>query len=705
MSRPADPSKLAGPPLPELDDPSDFTFASFQALDSSLRCQICHELFTAPVLLTTCSHTFDSLCLRNHLREIKKCPQCSIEANEDRIRRNLVLEEVVNSWKKSRAHLVSLEALSTVPSPIPIASTSRSHASALPASTASVATRQSLKRKLAQPSPPRRKVKSEPAKTTPPRTVQEEITLLDDDDDDDVDEVAASSDIEVIDDPGMAANHSRGNKRPKREPDTGGTSPLRSSRYAAVNGKGKGKGKGRANEPTGGDPKDPSILVNCPLCQNLVKNGSISPHIDSGCQKFVISRDHDESNASTSRKKKQQENAFGRLMGMTAPSHGGSSEHRQLGSGDDRDSSTSDTTKYLALPNYAFKKLKEIESMLKDLNLPTAVPASHAKTQDSKIAYLKKRHSKYLTLWNANADINPSVEGGGGHKSAKELKEELKRLERVLLDEEKAAGVTTKGNRAAANPAALSSGGGKEGHRTQKAHEGDFKSLIELAKASHEKDKQKREKKQEERQAEEDDRAKENPLEVDQEEEGKGTVTDGHLTEETTGIEDVQPLGQSLQGVSPKPAEEEQVEAREQQMQLDVPAENPAPTSTTSGPFDTIESPRADASNVDGTSGPTLPTRPRTVRIVTPPPVPSPASSSPSPTTRIQTPPLRRDLDKGGAAEGDEPGRRERSSSILEYDEKFFPPTSQRVREVDWDMVRRSRDEDEDEDDGEESGA
>lgn len=88
--------------LPDIDDPTDFTSTSLRTLDTALRCQICGELYTAPVLLTTCSHTFDSLCLRNHLKEIKKCPQCQVEANEDRIRRNLVVEEAVSAWRLSR---------------------------------------------------------------------------------------------------------------------------------------------------------------------------------------------------------------------------------------------------------------------------------------------------------------------------------------------------------------------------------------------------------------------------------------------------------------------------------------------------------------------------------------------------------------------------------------------------------------------------
>lgn len=48
----------------DLDTPSDFTASSLSYLDSVLRCPICSELYTAPVILTNCLHTFCSLCLR-----------------------------------------------------------------------------------------------------------------------------------------------------------------------------------------------------------------------------------------------------------------------------------------------------------------------------------------------------------------------------------------------------------------------------------------------------------------------------------------------------------------------------------------------------------------------------------------------------------------------------------------------------------------
>lgn len=251
----------------------------------------------------------------------------------------------------ARSHLLQLEAQASTPSTSlhPTASTSKSANLPPPTPAASsISTRQSSKRKLLQQSPSpnssskastsRKKIKSELS----------EITLDDDDDEDEV--VDASSDVEVIDDPGMSSSL---RKRPKRETtasENGGLNGLRASQ------RNSGKGKGKEKVP---DPKDreslfvaiihlvlilnerliypfascsfpqfpfnsspwhlptASILVTCPLCSKLVKNGSISAHIDSSCINFVISNGSNTPSTKGKGKGKAKENAFGRLMGTS----------------------------------------------------------------------------------------------------------------------------------------------------------------------------------------------------------------------------------------------------------------------------------------------------------------------------------------------------------------------------------------------------
>lgn len=74
-------------------------------LESSLRCQVCKEFFTTP-MMTSCSHTFCSLCIRRYLSQEGKCPACRENDQEIKLRRNWVVEELVTNFKASRSGLL-----------------------------------------------------------------------------------------------------------------------------------------------------------------------------------------------------------------------------------------------------------------------------------------------------------------------------------------------------------------------------------------------------------------------------------------------------------------------------------------------------------------------------------------------------------------------------------------------------------------------
>ncbi|GAA5931517.1 uncharacterized protein JCM15063_001490 [Sporobolomyces koalae] len=552
--------------LPEVDDPLDFTHRSFQQVDSALRCQICHELLTAPVLLTTCSHTFDSLCLRTHLKDIKKCPQCATEANEDRIRRNIQLEQVVQLWKLARTDLLALERVPTPPVRESNASTT----------TSSVKT----KRKRS-PSP-------QPAA----------YTIPDDE----------SSDIEVIsEDPAFPNKMSRPNK-------------------AAASTKGKEK-----QARVGGDPTDPSLLVNCPLCSNQVKNGLISGHIDSQCKRFIHTAPTLDERGHLALTRSH--------VAMIYPTDRTDEDTPHVGSGH----SSHDLSKYLPLPNYAHKKLKDLEIILRELDLPTTIPTqpSHAPmTTDHKIQYLKKRHSHFLTLWNANVDVTDETK----RKSSKQLKDELRNWERVFEreDKDKEKRSRTKGS-----------------NQTSQGTEVEFKNLIEQARATYKRDREKKVSTQ----------APELAVADEKEEDSASNSRDEKVElEEKRG--------------TAEPSD--RIDEAESTMKEEVEEEHETPLERTreeeSEPR--IE-PAADEILWNGVER----TQPN-------------HSHSPPPTTSIPTPPRLHSFELEEAEnEGGRYGRRtrERSSSILEYDQKFFPPTSQRVRQIDWDLIRKVARQDEQE--------
>lgn len=87
-----------------LSDPSDWLKTSlppFSALENALRCQVCKDFYTTP-MVTSCSHTFCSICIRRCLSSDGKCPACRTNDQASKLRRNWALEEVVGAFKTAR---------------------------------------------------------------------------------------------------------------------------------------------------------------------------------------------------------------------------------------------------------------------------------------------------------------------------------------------------------------------------------------------------------------------------------------------------------------------------------------------------------------------------------------------------------------------------------------------------------------------------
>ncbi|WBW71889.1 Rad18-like protein ubiquitin protein ligase E3 [Schizosaccharomyces osmophilus] len=91
-------------------DPSDWNFTKLprlKGLDSSMRCLICHDFFKGPVI-TSCSHTFCSYCIRDYLREHPICPACRAPEQESRLRKNKVMEDILDAFCSIRADLIQV---------------------------------------------------------------------------------------------------------------------------------------------------------------------------------------------------------------------------------------------------------------------------------------------------------------------------------------------------------------------------------------------------------------------------------------------------------------------------------------------------------------------------------------------------------------------------------------------------------------------
>jgi E3 ubiquitin-protein ligase RAD18 len=70
-------------------------------LESALRCQVCKEFFDNPVM-TSCCHTFCSLCIRRCLSAEGKCPACRSPDQELKLRRNWAVQELVDAFQTAR---------------------------------------------------------------------------------------------------------------------------------------------------------------------------------------------------------------------------------------------------------------------------------------------------------------------------------------------------------------------------------------------------------------------------------------------------------------------------------------------------------------------------------------------------------------------------------------------------------------------------
>jgi E3 ubiquitin-protein ligase RAD18 len=96
--------------MEEVSDPSDWkaTEAPFlRAIEESLRCHICKEYFTAP-MITSCCHTFCSLCIRRQLDLDSRCPSCRKEIQLSSLRKNAAIEETTELYKESRNALLKV---------------------------------------------------------------------------------------------------------------------------------------------------------------------------------------------------------------------------------------------------------------------------------------------------------------------------------------------------------------------------------------------------------------------------------------------------------------------------------------------------------------------------------------------------------------------------------------------------------------------
>ena len=88
----------------EPSHPSDWLQTSLPQLgplEQALRCQVCKDFFDTP-MITSCSHTFCSLCIRRCLTTDGRCPACRTQDQAIKLRPNATVQELVDAFKVAR---------------------------------------------------------------------------------------------------------------------------------------------------------------------------------------------------------------------------------------------------------------------------------------------------------------------------------------------------------------------------------------------------------------------------------------------------------------------------------------------------------------------------------------------------------------------------------------------------------------------------
>jgi len=88
----------------EVSDSTDWLNTPLSGLaniESLLRCQVCKDFFTTP-MITSCAHTFCSLCIRRSLHSDSRCPTCRTQDQEVKLKPNALVEDLVEAFQRAR---------------------------------------------------------------------------------------------------------------------------------------------------------------------------------------------------------------------------------------------------------------------------------------------------------------------------------------------------------------------------------------------------------------------------------------------------------------------------------------------------------------------------------------------------------------------------------------------------------------------------
>lgn len=93
--------------LPDSTDWLATSLPAFESVEAALRCEVCKEFLSNPVI-TPCSHTFCSICIRRCITADGKCPSCKTGCSSDKLTPNIAVREVVMRFEEARPKAIEL---------------------------------------------------------------------------------------------------------------------------------------------------------------------------------------------------------------------------------------------------------------------------------------------------------------------------------------------------------------------------------------------------------------------------------------------------------------------------------------------------------------------------------------------------------------------------------------------------------------------
>ncbi|KAK3324746.1 hypothetical protein B0T19DRAFT_373578 [Cercophora scortea] len=93
--------------VPDSTDWLGTPLAGLMQVEQAFRCHVCKDFYQSP-MLTSCNHTFCSLCIRRCLSVDGNCPLCRASDQESKLRGNWALREAVDSFVAARDALLQI---------------------------------------------------------------------------------------------------------------------------------------------------------------------------------------------------------------------------------------------------------------------------------------------------------------------------------------------------------------------------------------------------------------------------------------------------------------------------------------------------------------------------------------------------------------------------------------------------------------------